>query len=398
MSGSGVAPVSDGVLPADAARRRLVETSERGTVPADSAGGAAEGTGAPVAEVCPGPGGSACTGRGRPGVPLRVTLALGVLTVVMGSTVLALGSPSRDPFLAPGNSATGSYLATRADGDQAAAAVLAGPYREQPGPPVAAVRHNSVMAVPLAASRPLLAAPAAPSPAIGALFSPDDDGTPVHHCTASVVQSPAGDLIATAAHCVHDDGFRTRLVFAPGLHNGIAPYGLWVPTRIHVDPRWISDRDPDHDVAFLQVRRAGRAGGRIADLTGAERIRFDTAAGRPAQLTGYPEDQDTPVSCRHTADAQGPAQLRFTCPGFPNGTSGGPMLTDLDPVTGTGALIGVIGGLDGGGDDFVSYSSRFGPDVAALYRRAIAAPGPRPPQPGYRAAASGVRPPAAPRS
>lgn len=74
------------------------------------------------------------------------------------------------------------------------------------------------------------------------------------------------------------------------------------------------------------------------------------------------------------------------------------MLTDLDPVTGTGALIGVIGGLDGGGDDFVSYSSRFGPDVAALYRQAVAAPGPRPPQPGYRAAASGVRPPAAPRS
>ncbi|MEW9515804.1 trypsin-like serine peptidase [Streptomyces tubercidicus] len=398
MSGSGVAPVSDGVLPADAARRRLVETSERGTVPADSAGGAAEGTGAPVAEVCPGPGGSACTGRGRPGVPLRVTLVLGVLTVVVGSTVLALGSPSRDPFLAPGNTATGSYLATRADGDQAAAAVLAGPYRERPGPPVAAARHNSVMAVPLSASRPLLAAPAAPSSAIGALFSPDDDGTPVHHCTASVVQSPAGDLIATAAHCVHDDGFRTRLVFAPGLHDGIAPYGLWVPTRIHVDPRWISDRDPDHDVAFLRVRRAGRAGGRIADLTGAERIRFDTAAGHPAQLTGYPEDQDTPVSCRHTADAQGPAQLRFTCPGFPNGTSGGPMLTDLDPVTGTGALIGVIGGLDGGGDDFVSYSSRFGPDVATLYRRAIAAPGPRPPQPGFRAASSGVRPPAAPRS
>ncbi|MGY5127087.1 trypsin-like serine peptidase [Streptomyces nigrescens] len=374
-----------------------METSERGTVPADSAGRAAEDAGAPAPEVCPGPGGPTCTGRGRDGVPLRVTLALGALTVVMGSTVLALGSPSRDPFLAPGDTATGSYTATRADGDQAAAAVLAGPYKERPGPPVAA-RHSGVMAAPLSASRPLLAAPAAPSPAIGALFSPDDDGNPAHHCTASVVQSPAGDLIVTAAHCVHDDGFRTRLVFAPGLHDGVAPYGLWVPTRIHVDPRWIRDRDPDHDVAFLRMRRAGRAGGRIADLTGAERIRFDTPAGRPAQLTGYPEDRDTPVSCRHTADAQGAAQLRFICPGFPNGTSGGPMLTDVNPATGTGALIGVIGGRDEGGDDLVSYSSRFGKDVAALYRRATAEPGPRPPQPGSRADASGVRPPAAPRS
>ncbi|MEU8682560.1 trypsin-like peptidase domain-containing protein [Streptomyces sp. NPDC048611] len=375
-----------------------METSERGAIPADDAGGTAEDTGAPVPEVCPGPGGTPCTGRGRPGVPLRWTLALGVLTVVMGGTVLALGSPARDPFLAAGDSATGAYLATRADGDQAAAAVLAGPYEEQPGPPVTA-RHGSVMAAPLSASRPLLAAPAAPSPAIGALFSPDGDGTPVHHCTASVVQSPGGDLLATAAHCVHDGGFRTRLVFAPGLHDGIAPYGLWVPTRIQVDPRWISDRDPDHDVAFLRVRRAGGAGGRIADLTGAERIRFDAPAGRAAQLTGYPEDRDAPVSCRHTVDAQGPAQLRFLCPGFPNGTSGGPLLTDLDPVTGTGALIGVIGGLDEGGDDLVSYSSRFGTDVAALYRRAIAEPGPRAARPGSgTAAASGVRRRVAPRS
>ncbi|MET7800213.1 trypsin-like serine peptidase [Streptomyces decoyicus] len=372
-------------------------TSERGTAPADGAGGADQDTGVLSAADCLGPGGPTCTGRGRPGVPLRATLALGVLTVVVGSTALALGSPSRDPLLAAGDTATGSYLATRADGDQAAAAVLAGPYQERPGPPVTA-RYGVGAAAPLPASRPLRAAPAAPSPAVGALFSPADDGEPFHHCTASVVHAPAGDLVVTAAHCVHDGGFRTRLVFAPGLHDGSAPYGLWVPTQIHVDPRWISHRDPDHDVAFLRVRRAGQAGGRIEDVTGAERIRFDAPAGRPAQLTGYPEDQDTPVSCRHTADAQSPTQLRFACPGFPNGTSGGPMLTDLDPATGTGSLIGVIGGLDEGGDDLVSYSSRFGKDIAALYRRAITRPGPGAAQPGSRAAASGVMPRAAPRS
>ncbi|GFE06627.1 trypsin-like serine peptidase [Streptomyces caniferus] len=375
----------------------VVETSERGTGPADDAGGADRAAGTPAAEDCLGPRGPACTGRGRAGVPLRITLALGALTLVAGSTALLLGSPARDPFLAAGDTTTGSYLATRADGDQAAAAVLAGPYQERPGPPVAA-RYGDARATALKVSRPLRAAPATPAPAIGALFSPDGDGDPVHHCTASVVHAPGGDLIITAAHCVHDDGFRTRLVFAPGLHDGIAPYGLWVPTRIQVDPRWINDRDPDHDVAFLRVRRAGRAGGRIEDVTGAERIRFGTPAGRPALLTGYPEHQDGPVSCRNTADAQSPSQLRFDCPGFPNGTSGGPLLTDLDPATGTGSLIGVIGGLDGGGDDLVSYSTRFGADVAALYRRATAEPDPRAAQPGFRAAASGVMPRAAPRS
>lgn len=372
-------------------------TSERGTAPADDPGRTDEGAGAPASPGCPAPGGPPCTGRGRPGVPLRTSLALGVVAIVVGSAALALRSSSHDPYLAAGDPASGAYLAPPAEGDRAAAAVLSGPYVERPGPLVP-VRRGTVTAAPKSVSRPLMAAPAEPAPAVGALFSPDDDGNPVHHCTASVVHSPAGDLVVTAAHCVHDDGFRTRLVFAPGLHDGVAPYGLWVPSRIDVDPRWVSNRDPDHDVAFLRVRRAGRAGGPIEDVTGAERIRFDASPGRPAQLTGYPEDQDRPVSCRHTADVQSPTQLRFACPGFPNGTSGGPMLTDLDRGTGTGSLIGVIGGLDEGGDDLVSYSSRFGADVAALYRRATAGPATKAARPAPGAEALGVRPRAAPRS
>lgn len=347
-----------------------METSERGAGAAATRNARpADGRSGPAPTV-PGAGGPIRTGRARAGVPLRVTAALAVLTVVVGGTALALKAAHQDPYVAPGDPATGTYVASRSAGDRAAAAVLAGPYRESPGPRVVAVRRSGDAPAPLPASRPLAASAAAPSPPIGALFSPGDDGDAGHYCTASVVHSPAGNLVATAAHCVHDGGFRTRLVFAPGLHDGIAPYGLWVPTRVYVDPRWISDRDPDHDVAFLRVRRHSGTDQRIEDVTGAERMRFDAPPGRPAQLTGYPSDRDTPVVCRHTADAEGPGQLRFPCAGFPAGTSGGPMLTDLDPVTGTGSLIGLIGGQDGGGDDNTSYSSRFGADVAALYRRA----------------------------
>ncbi|WP_246102451.1 trypsin-like serine peptidase [Streptomyces piniterrae] len=366
-----------------------METSEHHPARPEGAGRTGETDRAP-ADRPPGEppcrGGSACTGRARAGVPLRVTVALALLAVVVGGTALVLRAGSGSLYLADGDPVRGTYAADPAAGDAAAAAVLAGGYEERPGPRVTAVRGRA--AAPLPASRPLTAAPAPPSPAIGVLFSPESDADtnaeadaeadaaprtvdgPTHHCTASVVHSPAGDLVVTAAHCVHDGGFRTRLVFAPGLHDGIAPYGLWVPTRIDVDPRWISDQDPDHDVAFLRVRRAGRADRRIEAVTGAERIRFHAPSGRPAQLTGYPIERDTPLSCRHTADAQGPSQFRFPCPGFPDGTSGGPLLTDLDPATGTGSLIGVIGGLDGGGDDTTSYSSRFGEGVAALYRRA----------------------------
>ncbi|ANZ15004.1 Trypsin [Streptomyces noursei ATCC 11455] len=352
-----------------------METSEREPGAAVQDARCAPGTtGAPrsgPASEPPEPGGPVRTGRARAGVPLRVTLTLGILTVVVGGTALALKAARQDPYVAPGNPATGTYLASRSAGDRAAAAVLAGPYREVPGPAATAARGADGAPAPLPVSRPLVASAATPAPPVGALFSPGDDGDPGHYCTASVVHSPAGNLVATAAHCVHDGGFRTRLVFAPGLHDGVAPYGLWVPTRIDVDPRWISDRDPDHDVAFLRVRRHGGTDQRIEDVTGAEQIRFDAPPGRPAQLTGYPSDRDTPVSCRHTADAEGPSQLRFPCAGFPNGTSGGPMLTDVDPVTGTGSLIGVIGGQDEGGDDTTSYSSRFGSDVAELYRRAV---------------------------
>ncbi|WP_107070873.1 trypsin-like serine peptidase [Streptomyces natalensis] len=325
-----------------------------------------------MTEAEDGPGGGAPPADAGRYPQRRVVLALLAAGLLAGGAALVLWAGARDPYLADGDPDTGTYRPGRHAGDAAAAALLAGPYRERPGPlvPVSADRGGSP--APLPASRPLQAAPAAPSPPVGALFSPGDDGDPGHHCTASVVHSPAGDLVVTAAHCVHDGGFRTRLVFVPGLRDGIAPYGLWVPTRIDVDPRWIADRDPDRDLAFLRVRRAGRpADGRtVEEVTGAEQIRFGAPVGRPALLTGYPEDRDTPLACRHTADAESGTQLRFDCPGFPNGTSGGPMLIDVDPATGTGSLIGVIGGLDEGGDDATSYSSRLGKDLATLYRRA----------------------------
>ncbi len=51
------------------------------------------------------------------------------------------------------------------------------------------------------------------------------------------------------------------------------------------------------------------------------------------------------------------------------------MLTDVDPGTGLGTLIGVIGGYQqGGATDSVSYAVRFGPSVAALYQQAINLP------------------------
>lgn len=48
------------------------------------------------------------------------------------------------------------------------------------------------------------------------------------------------------------------------------------------------------------------------------------------------------------------------------------MLADVDPGTGLGTLIGVIGGYQQGGrTDAVSYAARLGATVAALYQTAL---------------------------
>ena len=102
---------------------------------------------------------------------------------------------------------------------------------------------------------------------VGALFAGSSDQG-LHFCTASVVHSRGGDVIATAAHCVAGTG--TGLLFVPGYHDGIAPYGTWTVSAAYVDPRWLGDHEPMADYAFLtvapQTRHGrtgrGRAGGR----------------------------------------------------------------------------------------------------------------------------------------
>lgn len=57
---------------------------------------------------------------------------------------------------------------------------------------------------------------------MGALFQGAWQSNP-HFCTASVVDSPSGDVIATAAHCL--SGNAKDLEFVPMYHDGQAPYG-----------------------------------------------------------------------------------------------------------------------------------------------------------------------------
>jgi V8-like Glu-specific endopeptidase len=213
-------------------------------------------------------------------------------------------------------------------------------------------------------------------PAVGALFTVGDDGLAGHYCTASVVDSPAGDLVLTAAHCIHDGAggdYRSDIAFVPGYHDGQDPYGVWTPSQLVVDPRWISDSDEDLDFGFLVVHQQGSTR-TVQDAAGGNRLGTNLGYELPVRVTGYPDDTEEPTSCRTTSEEERRYQLRFDCGDFPDGTSGGPWVTDVDPATGLGVVVGVIGGYETGGDTpEVSYSSYFDDDIQHLYDTAISA-------------------------
>jgi V8-like Glu-specific endopeptidase len=227
----------------------------------------------------------------------------------------------------------------------------------------------------LTRSVPLSAASFAGTPAVGALLQGGLHGS--HFCTASVVNSPARDLVVTAAHCV--SGFTSNpreVTFAPGYHDGQAPYGAWVVTQIITSQKWQSAGDPDDDVAFLTVR------GPVQEYTGAEQLASGTmtvstgggVAGAVVRVIGYPNGQGRPVTCQNRVSMISATQMEFDCKGYTDGTSGGPFLININALTGTGTVAGVVGGYEQGGyTPDVSYSPIFGADVQILYRIAVQA-------------------------
>lgn len=215
--------------------------------------------------------------------------------------------------------------------------------------------------------------------AVGALFLRSNGRLGRHFCTASVVHSPAGDLLLTAAHCMRGKrlGPSGGVVFAPGYHDGRMPLGLWVVTAKFVTSRWASDHDPNEDFAFLVVRKHRSP---IERQAGAERLRTGTVLPARTEVIGYPDATELPIRCTARASAfriRALRMMKFVCGGYTNGTSGGPFLLHVSAKTGTGWIVGVIGGYQlGGNTPSVSYSARFGDSIAALYKKAAAATAP----------------------
>lgn len=256
---------------------------------------------------------------------------------------------------------------------------LSATHRSLPAPEVAPARVPAVVggagATPGDNSSPFVG-----MPMVGAVFLAGEGARPgEHYCTASVVDSPGGDVIATAAHCIDDPGNGSNtpasFVFVPGYHDGQAPYGEWTPVTVLIDPHWSADSNPDYDIAFAVVQETGHPTARLADLVGSEGISFNAKLPAVVSGFGYPASGEQPIACLNTLKPFQATQSEFDCAGFANGSSGGPLLVGVAPGTGRGNLVGVIGGYEEGGlTPEVSYAAALGSAAQALYRQAAAVP------------------------
>ena len=233
----------------------------------------------------------------------------------------------------------------------------------------AAAAQVAQSSVQMSVSDPLTGEPFSGIPQVGALFDTSDGALTSHHCTGSVVASPEGDIVVTAAHCVYGS---SDIAFVPGYDNGREPYGVWIASSVVVAPEWIADRDPDYDVAFIVVHKSGSTEP-IQDVVGADTLAVDQSFTALTQVVGYPSDTNQPITCTNYTSEFSATQLEFDCDGYPGGTSGSPFLTDVDSATGLGSVVGVIGGYETGGySPNVSYSVHFTGAVTQLLAQAEA--------------------------
>ena len=134
--------------------------------------------------------------------------------------------------------------------------------------------------------------PGAAVPTVGALFTVSDGELGTHFCTASVVDSPAGDMLVTAAHC------RRATRISPGRRRVRARLSARADAlrdldgdRAFVDAAWAGPASSvNDDVAFLTVAPSG-GGLPLQAVTGRRAWGTSQPAGQVVRVTGYPDSQ-----------------------------------------------------------------------------------------------------------
>jgi V8-like Glu-specific endopeptidase len=206
-------------------------------------------------------------------------------------------------------------------------------------------------------------------PTVGALFF--NIGIQVHFCTASVVDSSKGNLVLTAAHCVYGSGLPFNIEYVPQWHHGVSPYGAWPVSSITVASGWKQSQNPSLDFAFLTVTAPPGTKKPVQQVTGGLRLGINTGYAHPIYVIGYNDLDAQPVGCATKSFEFEAGQMEFYCNSFFEGVSGGPWITGFNHTTGTGTVIGNIGGFEQGGDEsWACFSDYYTSSIQQLYTQA----------------------------
>ncbi|HEX7827175.1 MAG TPA: serine protease [Mycobacterium sp.] len=228
------------------------------------------------------------------------------------------------------------------------------------GPAPTAKAPGTTISTTLQASSAPSARPVTPEPKVGAVFLGSQS---LHTCSGAVLDSPSGDLILTAAHCLSAG---TDAYFVPKFAREAADSDFFHVDAVYLDPRWVSDQDPMADFAIVRVSRNG--GGSVETSAGGGfTVGPAPKAGTDVTVTGYPMGTGgDPIGCTTRTSSEDRGFPALPCAGLVDGTSGAPW------VAGS-VIAGLIGGLEGGGcEENVSYSPPFDDAVGRLLSRAEA--------------------------
>lgn len=172
------------------------------------------------------------------------------------------------------------------------------------------------------------------------LFSIGNSG---YACSANVVASENGDVIATARHCGFENGGENYR-FAPGYDRGNAPHGWWTWRSAG----WTMIPGGAGDFAFIVLN--AKDGRHVQDVVGSVGLVFGRSPNSLGHihLWGIPADKDYAIS----SEGQAGSRDDGTCVsipggwgGFAGGASGGAFLMkDNGQFYQIGTLLGNCGG------------------------------------------------------
>jgi V8-like Glu-specific endopeptidase len=253
-----------------------------------------------------------------------------------------------------------------------------------PAAPTHPLRSHAHTAAPLAGPQ---AAPASLTTAItqGKVFGTLNGQDYV--CSAGTVNSPAGDMVFTAGHCVNDGNgnWATNWIYVPAYYYGQTPYGIWTAQTLTTFNAWRFGGDLNYDVGVVNVTSSSNPF-TLVQNTGGNGLTYDandsfgytpdvTVWGYPAangfngEQAYYCSNVSTFTLTSLNVQPQGPLNQLVTGCAMQPGASGGPWLVNYNASTELGdedALTST--NVPAVGDGYIG-SPYFGSDILTIYQQ-----------------------------